>query len=234
MTTYDERPRHPLLPDRDRSWAVLAGSSAGVREWPQLREAEETIASLAVALAPAGPGGALHWSHTETLLGAERSSFRFSGDRFAQTPLQGLQQGVEEGPEVLDLVTLKDGIEAGYAELRYRVEDECIGGPSALTVHRGREVALGVNRAHGAAGSRAALPPNPAVVHAREGWDRGNPGAQPLGLRPSPSGRGPRPGAGPGPPGPCPWRSAGSAARPGGGRGRTRCCPRSARSGRSR
>ncbi len=76
---------------------------------------------------------------------------------FTPTLVSGLVHGVREGPEVLDLLTLRNAVEASFDEARYYVEDEWVGGPSRLTVRhppRFRMVALGANPVFGEAGRR--------------------------------------------------------------------------------
>ncbi|MEH1014796.1 hypothetical protein V6U90_17000 [Micromonospora sp. CPCC 206060] len=266
MTAPSERPRHALLPDRERSHAVLVGSSAGLRHWIFLRQAEEVASQLASALASPGPGGAFHWRNTTLVLGPQRpadildavrhaaeaasdvllfyyagggyqhdgefafgvtdtdrqhladtgvspstvagimstsqatrpvvildcypavvapftsltptptvltastSSFQPMGDPFSETLVAGLTRGVQEGPEVLDLVTLQNAIEAAYTQIRYDVENEYIGGPSHVVLHGSHELALGINPAFGRPNGFGALPPNAAFVDEREAW----------------------------------------------------------------
>ncbi|MEU3657361.1 hypothetical protein AB0E67_32165 [Streptomyces sp. NPDC032161] len=72
MTVPPVPPRHALLPDRERSRAVLVASNAGLRQWPSLRQPAELTARLAQALTSPGPGGAFHRKNTALLLGPER------------------------------------------------------------------------------------------------------------------------------------------------------------------
>ncbi|MCZ0985013.1 hypothetical protein [Streptomyces diastatochromogenes] len=105
-----------------------------------------------------------------SLMGAETSSFRPMADPFTETLVDGLTDGVQEGPEALDLVTLHNAIEAAYTRTRYYVENEYIGGPSHVLLRGGRELALGINPAFGLPNRSGALPPHPDVVDAQESW----------------------------------------------------------------
>ncbi|WP_367318195.1 hypothetical protein [Streptomyces sp. HUAS ZL42] len=98
------------------------------------------------------------------------SSFEFTDDPFTQTLVQGLAGGVEQGPEALDLVTLKNAIEAAYAHTRYYVENEYIGAPSRVVLRGGTDVALGLNPAYGTQ-KPGSLPPHPDYVDQRESMD---------------------------------------------------------------
>ncbi|AZQ39231.1 hypothetical protein EJ357_42140 [Streptomyces cyaneochromogenes] len=91
-------------------------------------------------------------------------SFGFSDDPFTETLVRGLVKGVQGGPEVLDLLTLKNAMEGAYAETRYCVENEYIGAPSRVVLRGGGDVALGVNPAFGAPKGNGALPPHPDAV----------------------------------------------------------------------
>ncbi|MFJ9339148.1 hypothetical protein ACIRP0_07620 [Streptomyces sp. NPDC101733] len=259
--------RHPLLPDRGRSRAVLVGCDADTGGRPSLGGPEELTAALATALTTGGPGGAFRRGNTRVLRGprrpadvldalrraageasdvllfsyagsgflhdgglalgvtdtdplrpadtgvdldavaaimrasraarpvivldcdhaapatarftgtdgapavmaADSSSFRPMADHFTETLVEGLTHGVQDGPEVLDLATLQNAVEAAYTLIRYHVENEHIGGPARVLRSGGRELALGVNPAFGRTLARA-LPPHPDVVDAQEAW----------------------------------------------------------------
>jgi hypothetical protein len=93
---------------------------------------------------PARPRRSAHLS----LLGASRwMLFGSEIDPFTSTLTRALQAGVNDGPETLDLVTLRNAVEAKFTELRYLVENEYIPGAKQLLLHGGHEVALGINRA---------------------------------------------------------------------------------------
>lgn len=83
------------------------------------------------------------------------SSFGPPGDQlvpFTPTLVYGVQCGVWDGPEVLDLVTLRDAVEACFHERRYGVEADWVVGPAELSVrhpHGFPMVALGVNPVFG-------------------------------------------------------------------------------------
>jgi hypothetical protein len=51
------------------------------------------------------------------------------GDEFTSTLVEGLSDGVEDGPEALDLVTLRNAIEASFTEIRYYIENEYVDAP---------------------------------------------------------------------------------------------------------
>ncbi|WP_418955409.1 hypothetical protein [Streptomyces tritici] len=260
MTAAEDRPRHLLLPDPERSRAVLVGSGAGL---DRPAEVTEPTRRLAVeALTGAGSGtGAFHPENVTLLLDPERpedvlaavreaadaasdvllfqfagrsflrgdrlflgvrgtdperpedtgvgaaeiagimgagraarvvvalecswpdaaasawteaaprasvlagpSSFEYTEDPFTGTLVHALLKGVQQGPQVLDLVALGNAMEAAYAETRYCVENEYIGAPSGVLLRGGADVALGVNPAFGAAKDVGALPPHPDVV----------------------------------------------------------------------
>lgn len=265
VTVPQVRPRHPLLPDRARSHAVLVASNTGSRQLPSSRRPEEVTARLARVLTSPGPDGAFHARNTTLVLGAERpadvldallhaagaasdvllfwyagrgllhedtltfgalgtdapypagagvelaavaqimttsqavrpavlldcdyaavATTRFTGtapapsllaadassfwpmaDPFTETLIEGLTGGVQDGPEMLDLVTLRDAVAAAHTRTRYCVENEFIGGPAGVLVRGGAELALGGNPAFGPNGS-GALPPHPDAVDARE------------------------------------------------------------------
>ncbi|MEV7283242.1 hypothetical protein AB0O01_01520 [Streptomyces sp. NPDC093252] len=241
-------PRHPLLPERERSRAVLVGSSAGLRHAPSLGEPEALAGRLARVLTAPGPGGAFHRGSTRAFPGVERpdevldalresadaasdvllvwfaggpdsgigldavagivgasraarpvvlldcgqvgtalaafaaaaptasvmaagtSSFWPLSDPFTETLIDGLVEGVQDGPEALDLATLRHAIEAVHTRTRYYVENEHIGGPSRVLLEGdGTRVALGLNPAYGV-DRPGALPPHPDVVDAQESW----------------------------------------------------------------
>lgn len=103
-----------------------------------------------------------------SLFAACQSSFWPTPDPFIKTLVAGLRAGVQDGPEVLDLVTLQNAIEADYARTRYYVENEYIGAPSRLLLQGGRELALGINPAFGDPNSPGTLPFNSAVVDEQE------------------------------------------------------------------
>jgi hypothetical protein len=110
-------------------------------------------------------------TRTLSLLAPEESSFWFATDSFTETLTEGLWAGVDGGPEVLDLVTLRNAVYAAFTEVRYRVENEYIGAPGELLLHGGGDVALGVNRAtlprlHGL----RPLPLNAEIVNEREAY----------------------------------------------------------------
>ncbi|MEU4254556.1 hypothetical protein AB0F15_44935 [Amycolatopsis sp. NPDC026612] len=74
---------------------------------------------------------------------------------FTPALVSGLVHGVREGPEMLDLLTLRNAVEAHFDEARYYVEDDWVVGSSSLTVchpPRFRMVALGANPVFGEAG----------------------------------------------------------------------------------
>ncbi|MFD8948217.1 hypothetical protein ACFV0B_05100 [Streptomyces xanthophaeus] len=103
-----------------------------------------------------------------SLLAAGSSSFSPMTDPFTETLVEGLTGGVQDGPEVLDLPTLRHAVEAAYARTRYYVENEFIGGPSHVLLQGGGELALGVNPAFGVPDRPGALPARPDVVDAQE------------------------------------------------------------------
>ena len=77
---------------------------------------------------------------------AGRDSFGLTLDPFTPPLVQGLSRGVWEGPEMLDLATLRTAIEASFAETRFYVESEYILGPSSLMMRLPyRKLALGIN-----------------------------------------------------------------------------------------
>lgn len=81
----------------------------------------------------------------------------------------GLERGVCNGPEALDLLTLRDVVEAQFAVPRYFLEADWVTGPASLTVHHPedfRMVALGVNRSTGDSG----LYRDSAAVDEALGW----------------------------------------------------------------
>jgi hypothetical protein len=95
-------------------------------------------------------------SHTLSLLGKKPILyFTFGGDRipagdeFTGTLAEALRSCVQNGPEVLDLVTLHNAIEGRWAQQRYYVEDEHMQGPETLNLDGGHDVALGINVAFG-------------------------------------------------------------------------------------
>lgn len=104
-----------------------------------------------------------------SLMAARASSFRPMADPFTETLMTGLTSGVQDGPQALDLATLKNVIEADYTRMRYYVENEYIGAPSHVLVRAGRELALGVNPSFGQKRS-GALPPHPDVVDEQESY----------------------------------------------------------------
>jgi hypothetical protein len=97
------------------------------------------------------------------------------GDEFTSTLVEGLSDGVEDGPEALDLVTLRNAIEASFTEIRYYIENEYVDAPSKLHLHGGHDVALGLNPAFRPVGGsaepwrpRRGLPLNSQIVDERE------------------------------------------------------------------
>jgi hypothetical protein len=99
------------------------------------------------------------------LLAAGESSFTPMSLSFTATLLDALRSGVHDGPDPLDLPTLRDAIDAAHREIRSAVETEWITGPIPIVLHPGPEVALGVNPAAGGTGPRRrALPANAAVL----------------------------------------------------------------------
>ena len=110
---------------------------------------------------PGGPGT----SRTQSLVG--KSPYMYfrsgddmipAGDEFTDTLAQALRSGVTDGPELLDLVTLRNAVEGRWAELRYYVENEYIGAPDTLRLIGGQDVALGRNVAFGPDGDRSRHP----------------------------------------------------------------------------
>ncbi|MFI2378125.1 hypothetical protein ACH5AO_24160 [Streptomyces sp. NPDC018964] len=94
-----------------------------------------------------------------------------AGDNFTLALAGALDSGVDGGPELLDLPTLHNAIEAYWVQMRYYVENEYIGAPSTLGLEAGRPVALGRNVALGPDGERrGGFPAHPDVVDARERW----------------------------------------------------------------
>ena len=95
-----------------------------------------------------------------------------SGDQlegFADNLVAGLECGVCDGPDALDLLTLRDVVEAQFACRRYFVEADWVTGPASLTVHcpeNYRPVALGVNRSTGNSGMYR----DSAAVNDALGW----------------------------------------------------------------
>lgn len=76
---------------------------------------------------------------------------------FTPTLVSGLVHGVREGPEMLDLLTLRNAVEADFDAARHYVEADWVVGPAGLTVRhplRFRMVALGANPVFGEAGRR--------------------------------------------------------------------------------
>ncbi|MFD7004346.1 hypothetical protein ACFWA5_51195 [Streptomyces mirabilis] len=102
-----------------------------------------------------------------SLIAGSQSSFWPMSDPFTETLLTGLTSGVQDGPQALDLVTLRHAIEADYTRTTYLVENEYVGPPGHVVVRGGRELALGVNPAFGQI-RRGALPSHPDVVHEQE------------------------------------------------------------------
>jgi hypothetical protein len=108
-----------------------------------------------------GVGHHVFREHTPTSFVLAGSSFGPPGGdqlcSFTPTLVSGLRSGVRDGPEMLDLVTLKNAVEAHFHESRYCVEDDWVAGPSSLSVRlplRFRMVALGANPVFGAARGR--------------------------------------------------------------------------------
>lgn len=170
---------------------ALAGPNPGARSQAPLREAADLVRSspaarrvlllecedlLPVARYFAGDGTpTAAW--TASLLGKEPrihlgpGNVRIpTGDDLTSTLAEALWSGVADGPELLDLVTLRSAVQGRWTQLRYYVEDEYIGAPDRLTHVDGDRVALGVNVAHGNPGATG-LPRNPAAAHALESWD---------------------------------------------------------------
>ncbi|MEU4565555.1 hypothetical protein [Micromonospora sp. NPDC023956] len=94
------------------------------------------------------PAGRPQRGPSVSVLGASRwMLFGSEIDPFMSTLTEALQAGVNDGPQTLDLVTLRNAVEAKFTELRYMVENEYIPGAKQLLLHGGHEVALGLNRA---------------------------------------------------------------------------------------
>ncbi|HEX4815443.1 MAG TPA: hypothetical protein VFV66_22085 [Nonomuraea sp.] len=124
-------------------------------------------------------GAGVYWFKelTPTSFILAGSSFG-SGDQlvpFTPTLVHALWHGVLDGPQLLDLVTLRYAIEASFYEARYFIEDHWVLGPASLTVrhpHRFRMVALGINPSFGVtdrAGTGALLR-DEAALHEEYGW----------------------------------------------------------------
>jgi hypothetical protein len=107
------------------------------------------------------------------VLAAGQSSFRFPADPFTAHLVTALRFGVFGGPEVLDLTTLRDAVEAAHVEGRRPEQAEWLDPPVPPVLLPGPEVALGVNVAarrvrirglalpRGASGSRPDGPGGP-------------------------------------------------------------------------
>lgn len=95
-----------------------------------------------------------------SLLAGERHMLLSSEiDPLTSNLAEVIATGVRGGPEVLDLVSLRDAVRARYTELRVQVENEWIPGEKSLFCYAGQRVALAVN---------PALPPSGEVPRRRE------------------------------------------------------------------
>ncbi len=85
-----------------------------------------------------GCGPRMFQEHAPTSFVLGGSSFGPpNGDQlcpFTPTLVSGLVDGVREGPEMLDLLTLRNAVEAHFDEARYYIEDDGVGGSAGLTV----------------------------------------------------------------------------------------------------
>ncbi|MFF5808995.1 hypothetical protein [Streptomyces sp. NPDC012746] len=81
-----------------------------------------------------------------------------AGDEFTATLAEALRSGVADGPEVLDVVTLRNAVEGRWAQLGYGVENEYVTAPDTLSLVGGHDVALGGNIAFGPEGDRSRGP----------------------------------------------------------------------------
>jgi hypothetical protein len=103
-----------------------------------------------------GVGHGVFAEHAPTSFVLAGSSFGLPGGdqlcSFTPTLVSGLRDGVRDGPEMLDLLTLVRAVEAWFHEARYNIEDDWVLGPARLTVRvpmRFRMVALGANPVFG-------------------------------------------------------------------------------------
>jgi hypothetical protein len=170
---------------------ALAGPNPGARSQAPLREAADLVRSspaarcvvvlecenLPTATRYFAGDGTPTAAWTTSLLGKEPRIYLGpgnvrvpAGDDLTSTLAEALWSGVDDGPELLDLVTLRDAVEGRWAQLRYYVEDQYVGVPDMLTLVGGDRVALGVNVAHGNPGANG-FPRDPAAAHALESWD---------------------------------------------------------------
>ncbi|MEU7466982.1 hypothetical protein AB0A94_00200 [Streptomyces sp. NPDC044984] len=90
-----------------------------------------------------------------------------AGDSYTLALDGALRSGVADGPELLDLTTLHDAIEAHWAQLRYDVENEYIGAPPSLGLRDTAPVALATNISHGTGNG---FPARPEVVGEQNHW----------------------------------------------------------------
>lgn len=95
-----------------------------------------------------------------------------AGDEFTDTLAEALRSGITDGPELLDLVTLRNAVEGRWAEIGYQVENEYVSAPDRLRLLGGRDVALGRNIAFGPDGDRGRRPfhLDAGVVDLMERW----------------------------------------------------------------
>ncbi|MFG2988011.1 hypothetical protein ACGFZK_01635 [Streptomyces sp. NPDC048257] len=95
-----------------------------------------------------------------------------AGDEFTETLADALRSGITDGPELLDLATLRDAVEGRWALLRYHVENEYIGAPDTLHLTGGQDLALGTNLAFGPGGGHSRRPfhRDAAAVDLAERW----------------------------------------------------------------
>ncbi|MDG4765080.1 hypothetical protein O7632_13380 [Solwaraspora sp. WMMD406] len=106
--------------------------------------------------------------HTPTSFVLAGSSFG-EGDQlvsFTPTLVGALCDGIRDGPASLDLLTLRNAVEAAFDEAREYVEDDWVVGPARLYVRQPdlfRMVALGMNPAFGYSDRRGMLRDSAAV-----------------------------------------------------------------------
>ncbi|SCL25605.1 hypothetical protein GA0074694_4269 [Micromonospora inyonensis] len=157
---------HGEAPDGGEQWAGYPGGrrsvlarvadvmrDSGATRLVVLLDCGDAVTAAPHFIQPPPPARPRHRAPL-SLLGASRGLlFGSEIDPFTSTLTRALQAGVNGGPETLDLVTLRDAVEAEFTELRYRVENEYVPGAKQLLLHGGHEVALGINRAY---------PPDPA------------------------------------------------------------------------
>ncbi|MBT2470569.1 hypothetical protein J7E97_22540 [Streptomyces sp. ISL-66] len=107
-------------------------------------------AGTSSALSLVGKAPSLYFSSGDDMIPA--------GDEFTGTLAEALRSGVTDGPEVLDLVTLRNAVEGRWAQLGYWVENEHVAVPDTLSLVGGHDVALGKNIAFGPDGDRSRHP----------------------------------------------------------------------------